>query len=142
MYPLENAWAEQIDEANHILGGGFNVTFDNITFDLSYSYLHADSEFEYEFASSSAFLNLFTEDEAGEGFPDQLFKHQRLQANLRWFIREGTNLRLLYRYEKEKIRDFHYEGLTEPIVGANIFLAAVPENYSAHVLGLMLETNF
>ena len=78
----------------------------------------------------------------GNGFPNQTFRHHLFEGNVRWFIREGLNLRLLYRYEKENLDDFHYAGLSEPVVGADIFLAAVPEDYDAHVFGILLETSF
>jgi MtrB/PioB family decaheme-associated outer membrane protein len=142
IYPLDNAWNEQIDEKNHSIGGGLNGTTDEVSFDLSYNYLYTASEINYSYATPAAFRNLFSIQEAGNDFPDQTFRYHLLQADLRWYFRENMNLHLLYRYEREDNRDFHYAGLTAPVVGTDIYLATVPEDYQAHVIGIMLEANF
>ena len=142
VYPLENVWSEQVDEVNHVLGAGVNVVFDRLTVDFSYTFLYANSKFQYNFSSPAAYLSLFSLAEVGNGFPDQTFRHHLFEGNLRWRFRDNMSLRLLYRYEREDLDDFHYAGLTEPVIGADIFLNAVPENYEAHVIGLLLETNF
>ena len=142
VYPLQNQWSEDISETNHNLGAGLALSFDKISMDLNYSYLLSDSEFSYDYASPAAFLNLFPTGEVGNGFPDQKFRHHFLEGNLRWQARDNLTLRLLYRFEKENLDDFHYQGLTEPLVGDQIYLVTVPENYSNHVIGLILETSF
>ena len=142
VYPLQNQWSEDISETNHNLGAGLALSFDKISMDLNYSYLLSDSEFSYDYASPAAFLNLFPTGEVGNGFPDQKFRHHFLEGNLRWQARDNLTLRLLYRFEKENLDDFHYHGLTEPLVGDQIYLVTVPENYSNHVIGLILETSF
>lgn len=142
VYPLDRMWSEKITETNHNVGAGLNFTHDNLTFDLTYSYLYSNSRFHYDYASTAAFSNLFSAAEAGNGFPDQTYKNQLVEANLRWLVREGTNLRLLYRFEKEDLNDFHYAGLTQPVITDDIFLMAVPQNYAAHVIAVTIETSF
>ena len=142
VYPLGNQWSEDISESNHNLGAGLTFSFDKISMDLNYTYLLSDSEFSYEYASPAAFLNAFTTGEVGNGFPDQKFRHHFLEGNLRWQARDNLTLRLLYRFEREDLDDFHYQGLTEPLVGDQIYLVTVPEDYSNHVIGLIFETSF
>ena len=51
-------------------------------------------------------------------------------------------LRFMYRYEEEDLNDFHYTGLTLPVIDNNIFLVAVPENYKTHVFAVTIEASF
>lgn len=142
VYPLENRWSEEISESNHNLGAGLALSFDSFSVDLNYTYLVSDSEFSYAYASPAAFQNAFPAGEAGNGFPDQKFRHHFLEGNLRWQARDNLILRLLYRFERENLDDFHYQGLTEPLVGDQLYLVTIPENYSTHVIGLIIETSF
>ena len=142
VYPLNRAWSEDITEKNHSIGTGLNLTHGKFTLDLNYTFLYADSRFRYSFASPAAFLNRFTLAEVGNGLPDQTFRYHLLEGNVRWSIREGTNLRFMYRFEKEDLNDFHYSGLTQPVINNNIFLLAVPENYHAHVFMVTIEKSF
>ena len=143
VYPLGNRWSEDTRETNHNLGAGLSLGFDEITLDLNYSYLLADSEFAYTYASTAAFRNLFPPGEAGSGFPDQKFRHHLLEGNLRWQARDNLGVRVLYRFEREDLDDFHYQGLSGPLVGGDqIYLVTIPEDYSNHVVGLILETSF
>ena len=139
VYPLDRMWSETITEKNHSIGTGLNYTHGAVTFDANYSYLYSNSDFRYNFASPAALLNQFSLAEVGNGFPDQNYKYHLLEGNLRWLIREDISLGFLYRYEKEALNDFHYTGLTQPVINNNIFLLAVPENFQSHIFMITIE---
>ena len=142
VYPLDSAWSEHISEDNQSFGGGFTRSFDRFTLDVQYTYSEADSEFTYEFATPDAYFNLFPASELGAGYPEQSFDYQVLQASVNWYISDDLGLRVFYRYEMEDLDDFHYDGLTEPVVGNDIYLAATPQDFSVNVVGLFLEKSF
>ena len=144
-YPLDNAWSESIDENNHVLGVGLSRSFDRAEFNLQYSVIHSNTAIGYAFQSIGALSRApgYTSADAGLGFPDLGFQNHLLEANVRWPLRPGVALRLLYRYETERTRDFHYLGLTQPLVSngfsTDVYLASIPEDFSASVYAVMLE---
>ena len=141
VYPVANAWSEQVDETNDSLGGGYRISLESgIDVDINYSYSRADSAFDYSFNSNAAFFAVPAE--VGTGFPEHEFDHHLLSASLRIPIRNNVAVRLLYRFEREEIDDFHYLGLDSPVVGNDIFLAANPEDYSGSSYAVLLETTF
>ena len=50
-------------------------------------------------------------------------------------------MRGYYRLEHEEIDDFHYTGLTQ-VIDNNIYLAAVPDSYTAHVFGVFFQYSY
>ena len=141
VFPLANAWSERIQESNTSIGGGYSHSFERLSLELDYSYGDAESRFDYSFNSPAAFGNLFSEFEAGTRFPDQSFRHHLFQASLRRRIKDRLRLRFLYRFEKEQLGDYHYQGLSDPLVRSDIFLVAVPEDFSVSVFGVMVEAS-
>ena len=137
-YPLANAWRERVSDTNHVFGADLEYQFDKFTADLDYTYSQATSDFAYSYASIAAISATLTPLEAGMGFPDQRFSHHILEAKLTWTYTEKLSFRWYYRLEHETLDDFHHTGLTN-LVGNNIFLGAVPENYTAHVVGFFTQ---
>ena len=142
VYPLDNLWSEKISEKNHSIGSGLNISLGEITINLDYSYLHSDGKFNYSFASPAAILGSPALQEVADGFPDQTFTYHLFEGNAKWQVRENINLNFLYRYERENLDDFHYNGLTEPVVGNDIYLLTIPENYKTHIFMFTVETSF
>ena len=141
VYPSDFFWAETVAEDNHTVGGGFLTSIGDVEFDASYSFTYSRSRVRYSFNSPAAFLGIALA-EAGDGFPDQIFRRHLFQSNLKWHVRPGLALRLLYRLESENIDDFHYLGLDDPVIESNVFLAAGPESFTAHVLGIFVDFRF
>jgi len=142
VYPLENAWSVRAEENNIALGAGYSKRFESWTLDLTYSYTRSRSRFLYDFTSSGAFHDLFTADEVGNGFPEQTYAHHLVTGSARIPLKENFHLRLLYRFEKEDLSDFHYDGFTSPVINHDIYLLAVPRDYSAHIVGAFLAVGF
>lgn len=141
-YPLTNAWSEQAHETTTALGAGYSRRFEGWTFDANYSYSKSRSRLNYDYTTGAAYGNNFTESEVGDGLPDQLFEHQLLTSSARVMLSDHLQLRILYRFEKEDIEDFHYDNLTSPVVGNDIYLLAFPRDYSAHVIGAFVGFRF
>ncbi len=54
---------------------------------------------------------------------------------------EKLGVRGYYRLEHEEIDDFHYTGLTQ-VIDNNIYLATVPDSYTAHVFGVFFQYSY
>ena len=141
VYPLENAWSEENKDKNHVFGAGLRHQFDTVTIDLNYTFTYGDSAFGYTYASTGAFFGAFTPAEAGNGFPDNTFRHHLLETSLLWKYTANIGIRGYYRLEHEDIEDFHYTGLTQ-VIDNNIYLAAIPESYTGHVFGVFFQYSY
>lgn len=141
-FPLDRAWHESTKETNNNFGAGFNYAINSITFNASYTYAKSRSRFHYDYNSTAAFNNTFTEQEVGSGFPDQVYSNHQLEAEINWSVNEKTSLNFLYKYEAENINDFHYQGLVDSVISDSIFLLTVPDNFKNHVIGITIEYNF
>jgi MtrB/PioB family decaheme-associated outer membrane protein len=137
-YPLANAWNEKVDDQNHVVGAGIHHRIDKVTIDVNYTFTHSNSAIGYGYASTAAFFNLLTPAQAVTGFPDTVFDHHLLETSILWKYTEKLAVRAYYRLEYEHLDDFHYTGLTN-IVGNNLYLGAIPENYTAHVMGIFFQ---
>jgi MtrB/PioB family decaheme-associated outer membrane protein len=142
VYPLDNAWTENVDETNQSFGGGISREFDRFVLDLQYNYSSADSEFLYGYRSPGAFIGPVNESEIAAGFPVQRFEHHLLHASVSWLVSDDLSLRFFYRYEREDLDDFHFDGLTEPVVANVIYLTAIPQDFDVSVFGIFFEKSF
>jgi hypothetical protein len=80
--------------------------------------------------------------------PDLATDIHFLDASLRVPLTSRLAARLIYRYQKETIRDWHYRGLdsTPVVLGGNaaalptiVSLDGGPQNYEVNWFGLMLQ---
>jgi MtrB/PioB family decaheme-associated outer membrane protein len=140
-YPLENAWSLENKDKNHVFGAGIRHTIDKVTIDLNYTFTYGNSAFGYSYATTGAFFSTLTPAEAGTAFPDNTFRHHLLETSVLWKYTEKLGVRGYYRLEHEKIDDFHYTALTQ-VIDNNIYLAAVPESYTAHVFGVFFQYSY
>ena len=137
-YPAANSWQERVRDTNHVFGINAEYRVGKFSGGLDYTYSQATSDFAYSFAGLGAISSGLTPLEAGFGFPDQQFAHHILEAKLTWTYSEQISLRWYYRLEHETLNDFHYTGLTN-LVGNNIFIAAIPQDYTAHIIGFFTQ---
>jgi MtrB/PioB family decaheme-associated outer membrane protein len=140
-YPLEDAWDESVDDKNHVVGANLHYELERVSLDLNYTYSYANSEFAYAYASLGAISGALTAAEAGAAFPDERFEHHVFEVSIAWPFTDQILLRGYYRLEHETLADFHYDGLPN-VVGNHIFLGAVPEDYTANVIGLFTQFRF
>ena len=140
VYPFANAWEASTRDTTHVFTGGLRFAFSGTRLEASYSYVDSKHAIGYAFASPGA-LTPGTAREAEGGMPDMKTRRHILETSLARPIGTNMALRLYYRYERGSYRDWHYDGL--PLVVENeVFLGAVPESYSVHVVGLFFQYSF
>jgi len=140
-YPLANAWSEAANDQNHVFGAGVHHQIDKFTIDVNYAFTYSNSGLGYAYASTGAFFNQLTPAQAGTAFPDATFKHHLLETSVLWKYTDKIAVRGYYRLEYEQIDDFHYTGLTN-VIANNLYLNAIPENYTAHVFGIFFQYSY
>jgi hypothetical protein len=140
-YPLNASWREEADDKNHVFGAGIRHQINTVTIDVNYVFTYGDSALRYSYASTAAFFNSLTPEQAGNAFPDNVFRHHLVETSVLWKYTSKIGVRGYYRFEHEKIEDFHYTGLTQ-VIDNNMFLAAIPESYTAHVFGVFVQYSY
>jgi len=140
-YPFANAWTEATDDKNDALGVGLHHKYEKLTLDINYTYTHANGGIGYTFASPTAYAAGLTPGQVGTGFPPTTFDDHLLETSLLWNYTPNIGIRAYYRLEYERLDDFHYTGLTN-IAANNIYLAAVPQNYTAHIFGMFFQYSY
>jgi hypothetical protein len=140
-YPFANAWTEATDDKNDALGVGLHHKYEKLTLDINYTYTHANGGIGYTFASPTAYAAGLTPGQVGTGFPPTTFDDHLLETSLLWNYTPNIGIRAYYRLEYERLDDFHYTGLTN-IAANNIYLGAVPQNYTAHIFGMFFQYSY
>lgn len=142
VYALSGGWTETVGSHDVTFGTTFRHSWGAFQFDADYSFTHSNTGVNYGFASTNAFFNLLTAAQAGSSFPDITFDAHSLQTSLRWQVTDTLSTRLLYRFDYESLDDFHYTGLTAGAINNNTYLGVVPENFTAHTVGLLAQYAF
>ena len=137
-YPLANAWSETLDSNNYTFGLNARHRWRDVTLNLNYTFVHSVNAIHYTYASTGAFFDLLTAEQAGNAFPDITFDAHALQANALWQYSPRLTYRLFYQFAFEDIDDFHYNGLSS-VINNNIYLGVRPEDFSAHTVGLFVQ---
>ncbi|HEY2446883.1 MAG TPA: MtrB/PioB family outer membrane beta-barrel protein [Rhizomicrobium sp.] len=141
-YPLSAAWSEALRDNDFAAGFTAHQAWEKVSLDFNYIFTHADSAVGYNYTSPQAFFFLLTPTQAGTAFPDITYDSHSLEADLRWQAEESLSYRLLYRVNFEHVDDFHYDGLFAGVINNNTYLGAVPENFTAQTVGLLVQYTF
>lgn len=144
-YPLSNAWDATFKDINHTLGAGFAHRFGKYRFESRYSFAWMKGKTDYAYASAagatvgSGVSETQTAAQAGTGFNDIRFTQHILETSLVWPVDKNLGVRLLHRYERRAVSDWHYDGISEQLIGQKLYLGNSPENFSHQLLGLFLQ---
>lgn len=141
-FPLNRAWAETQKDRNHVLGVGLNYDLGKARLDMNYTYAKGHSKIDYTYDAAGLGLTPAQVALIGSGFPALELVQHFVDAGLLVPINKTTAVRLLYRFEKGKFSDWHYDGVdVNPVPGTNqqTYLDAGPEDYTAHVFGILLR---
>jgi hypothetical protein len=148
LYPLLNTWAADSTDRNHVFGVGFKQDFGPATLSVDYSYSTGRTRIEYEYNVGGA-LNAANAVFAGNRMPDLATDTSYIDASLRIPLTQRVAARLVYRYQKETIRDWHYRNLdSTPVAlggqGAGALPTAVvldggPDNYKVNWFGVLFQ---
>jgi hypothetical protein len=140
-YPLANGWTVGASDRSHVVGLGAHRKFNKVTLDANYTYIHSNTGYGYTYASPAAFAAQLNTAQVGTAFSPTKFQDQVLETSMLWNYTEKLGVRFYYRFENESVDDFHYTGLTNVILN-NIYLGAIPQNYTAHVFGMFFDYSY
>ena len=148
VYPLLNAWTVGNADRNHVLGLGLKQDFRWASLNVDYSYSTGRTRINYNYTVGGA-LNAANAAFAGSRMPDLVTDIDYLDGSLRFPLNERLSARLVYRYQKESIRDWHYRNLdATPVVLGNNGAAALPtalmldggpESFEVNWYGLLFQ---
>jgi MtrB/PioB family decaheme-associated outer membrane protein len=141
-YPLANGWTETVGSDIYTAGLNGVHSWGDFTLNLDYVFAHAKTAMNYRFASTEAFFNVMSAAQAGSGFPAITYNSHMVKAELRHQLTETVSYRVFYRFNQERVVDFHYTGLTAGTTGDNTYLGVRPENYAAQTIGFFVQYTF
>jgi hypothetical protein len=126
IFPLLNAWSAVHTDRNHVAGVGLKQEIGKASLHVDYSYTIGRTRIAYAYNIGGA-INAANAPFAGERMPDLATDMNYLDASLRFPLSERLSARLVYRYQKESIRDWHYRNLeANPVVLGGGGAAALP----------------
>lgn len=148
-YPLVNAWTAKSTDRNHVLGIGLKQEIGRATLNVDYSYTIARTRIEYTYTTGGA-ISAANAVFAGNRMPDMATDINYLDATLRFQLTERLSCRFIYRYQREDIRDWHYQNLdSTPVVIGNpaaaptaVILDGGPHNYNVNRYGVIFQIKF
>jgi hypothetical protein len=148
VYPLVNTWTARSRDRNHVVGVGLKQEIGKASLNADYSYSTGRTRIAYDYTVGGA-LNAANAALAGSRMPDLATDVNYLDASFRLPLTDRLSARLVYRYQKETIRDWHYQNLdTTPVVlGGNgaaalptaVMLDGGPQNYRVNWYGVILQ---
>ena len=145
-YSLGNAWGAKSTDHNHVVGAGVKQDFGKASLNVDYSYSIGRTRIAYTYAVGGA-INAANSVFAGDRMPDLATDVSYLDASLRFPLTDRLSARLVYRNQKESIRDWHYRNLeATPVVAPNpanaptvVVLDSGPYDYRVNWFGVMLQ---
>ena len=144
-FPLSKAYSVSSRDENHVVGFGLKQEIGKASFNLDYTYSIGRTKIGYAYTVGGA-ISAANAVFAGSGMPDQTVEINYLDASLRYPLSARVSARLVYRYQHEAIRDWHYQNLNiNPVIGtANALPTAVildggPHDYNANWFGVMIQ---
>jgi hypothetical protein len=148
IFPLLNAWSASNTDLNHVAGLGLRQEIGKVSLNVDYSYSLGRTRIEYAYTVGGA-INAANAPFAGDRMPDISINTTSLDASLRFPLTARVSARLVYRHQKESIRDWHYRNLaqTPVVLGGNgaaalptaVILDGGPYDYTVNWGGVLLQ---
>jgi hypothetical protein len=141
LFPTSRAWDESQDDRNTVTGLGFHYELGRVMSDVGYTYSSGRTRTRYGYNAAGLGLNAVQVALAGDGWSDLVFVQNVAEANAMVPLNKRLSLRLLYRFEDARIRDWHYDGVSENPMPANngAYLDFGPQAYKAHLFGALFR---
>ncbi len=144
-FPFAKAYTVSSRDENHVLGVGLKQDIGKASLNIDYTYSLGRTKIGYAYTVGGA-ISAPNVVFAGSGMPDQTVDINYLDASLRYPLSARVSARLVYRYQHEAIRDWHYQNLdTNPVVGTPaalptaVILDGGPRDYNANWFGVMIQ---
>jgi hypothetical protein len=145
LYPTSRTWTISHREKSHDVTVGGNYDFSKLKLNVNYSYARSTTQIGYTYNAAALGLTPAQVALAGSGFPDMKYQRTMLETSALVPLSAKAAVRLYYRYEKGKIRDWHYDGVAQnptPSTNQQTFLDSGPQDYDASVVGLFFSVGF
>ena len=141
LFPVSRAWTLSQDDRNTVTGLGFHYELGRVLTEFGYTYSNGRTRIRYEYNAAALGLNATQVALAGDGWSDLVFVQNFVDANAVVPVYKRLSLRLLYRFEDAKIRDWHYDGVSVNPMPANngAYLDFGPQDYKVHVFGALFR---
>jgi hypothetical protein len=141
LFTASRTWTASQDDRNTVTGLGFHYELGHVLTEFGYTYSNGRTRIRYEYNAAALGLNATQIALAGDGWSDLVFVQNFVDANAVVPLYKRLSLRLLYRFEDAKIRDWHYDGVSVNPMPANngAYLDFGPQDYKAHVFGALFR---
>lgn len=143
LYPLSRTWDVTQRDRNVTLGASAHQAFGKLVLDVDYTFGRGRTSTGYDYNAAALAIPDAQAALAGAGWPDLVFDQHFVDADLTMPIRSWVDAHVIYRYERGRIRDWHYEGVAQNPMPANnaVYLDAGPLDYAVHVVGIFGRFN-
>lgn len=154
LYPTSRAWDVQHADRNDVFGIGVKYDLGKVKLDVGYTYLDGRTSIGYSYNAAALGLatsgaptaaQLTTLGLIGNGFSDLGFTQNTVDVSLSMRLSKAATMRVMYRWEKASIRDWHYDGVdSNPSPAANMqtYLDGGPKDYKTNTVGLFVKYDF
>ncbi|MGB2717349.1 MAG: MtrB/PioB family outer membrane beta-barrel protein [Vicinamibacterales bacterium] len=141
LFPISRTWDVSQKDRNTVTGLGFHYELGRVMSDLGYTYSNGRTRIRYGYNPAALGLNAVQVALAGDGFADLVFVQNLVEANASVPLLKRLSLRLLYRFEDARIRDWHYSGVSVNPMPANngAYLDFGPQDYKVHLFGALFR---
>ncbi len=145
--PSTSAWTSSTTDRNDVLGLGLQNDFGVARLGVDYTYAKSKTHIAYNFGTQAFNANQVNNDAialvAGSALPDMTTVQNTVVLNLVVPVSKITTLRLMYRYDQMKIRDWHYDNQLKNVISGidsgTLLLDSGPLDYRINTLGAMLN---
>lgn len=139
-YPESNRWWVEDEQRNYYGGASLSRRIGRSQLELGWNYSDSRGLTNYRFNSPDALAYPALAAAAGTGFAPMLYRINTYTLSWSMPVSSRVGLRLFDTYETGRLSDWHYFGLDESLVTSNrVYLDSGPSDYSANMVGLMLE---
>jgi MtrB/PioB family decaheme-associated outer membrane protein len=144
-YPLSGAWEESFRDLNQVVGAGLSHLFGKFRLESRYSLSWMKNKIKSDYANAqgatigSGRSETLTDAEAANSFSNMRFTQHLLETSVTWPLEKNLNVRLFHRYEKRNTADWHYDGISEQLIGQKLYLGNSAENFTNNMFGVFLQ---
>ncbi len=144
LYPASRAWEQGQEQRNHVASLGLRRDFGAARLDASYTWENGRTTTSHGYDPAALALTPPQVALIGAGLPDARFVRRAVEASIAVPIGPTVSARLHYRYERGRIRDWHYDGVAvNPVPDLEAaYLDTGPRDYRASTVGIFLRIDF
>jgi hypothetical protein len=141
LFPISRTWDVSQKDHNTVTGLGFHYEFGRVLSDVGYTYSNGRTRIRYGYNPAALGLNAVQVALAGDGWADLVFVQNLVEGNAMVPLYKRLSLRLIYRFEDARIRDWHYSGISVNPMPANngAYLDFGPQDYKVHLFGALFR---